>query len=148
MDGIGDSCKGVTVIAATNRLDTLDDAVARPGRFGAHICVGPPTTPAARSGIVRANLPPGLALAPDAAALVAEDGELGRTTDGLSGAALFGVAENACMRAQMDFNRACELAAAGGRAAPSVAAARLERLHLLEAVAEIRAQLGLPLADE
>ena len=41
MDGF-DGGAGVVVLAATNRVDTLDDALLRPGRFDRHVCVGLP----------------------------------------------------------------------------------------------------------
>ncbi len=41
MDGI-EALAGITVVAATNRLDLLDPAILRPGRFGAHIYVPEP----------------------------------------------------------------------------------------------------------
>src|SRR3954451_9944523 len=41
MDGFDQSVK-VVVIAATNRLDMLDDALLRPGRFDRHVRVDPP----------------------------------------------------------------------------------------------------------
>ncbi|MFY9613037.1 MAG: AAA family ATPase [Tissierellaceae bacterium] len=41
MDGFKDS-SGIMVIASTNRLDILDEALMRPGRFDKHIAVNPP----------------------------------------------------------------------------------------------------------
>lgn len=41
MDGI-EPMSGITVVAATNRLDLIDPAILRPGRFGAHIFVPEP----------------------------------------------------------------------------------------------------------
>ncbi|WDU83895.1 AAA family ATPase [Caloramator sp. Dgby_cultured_2] len=41
MSGFKDS-QGIVVIAATNRLDVLDDALLRPGRFDRHIEVNLP----------------------------------------------------------------------------------------------------------
>jgi len=42
MDGFGGN-ERLLVIAATNRLDTLDPALLRPGRFSRHVHVGAPT---------------------------------------------------------------------------------------------------------
>ena len=42
LDGYGGR-EGVVVIAATNRLDILDPALLRPGRFSRHICVSAPS---------------------------------------------------------------------------------------------------------
>lgn len=41
MDGFGIN-EGIVVIAATNRVDILDPAILRPGRFDRKICVSPP----------------------------------------------------------------------------------------------------------
>lgn len=42
MDGFANN-KGLVVVAATNRLETLDDALIRPGRFDRKVYIGPPT---------------------------------------------------------------------------------------------------------
>ena len=36
------AAKGLIIVAATNRLDAIDPALLRPGRFGCHIAVGLP----------------------------------------------------------------------------------------------------------
>lgn len=40
MDGGNQSLQGVLVIAATNRLETIDPALRRPGRFDREIEIG------------------------------------------------------------------------------------------------------------
>ncbi len=47
--------EGIIVIAATNRLDMLDDALLRPGRFDRHIEIGYPDL-AAREAIIQLHL--------------------------------------------------------------------------------------------
>ncbi|WP_054740346.1 ATP-dependent metallopeptidase FtsH/Yme1/Tma family protein [Cellulosilyticum ruminicola] len=54
MSGFKDD-EGIVVIAATNRLDTLDDALLRPGRFDRHIEVGYPDFKA-REQIIKLHL--------------------------------------------------------------------------------------------
>lgn len=41
MDGFGEN-EGIIVMAATNRVDILDPAILRPGRFDRRVCVGKP----------------------------------------------------------------------------------------------------------
>lgn len=43
MSGFGDN-KGIVVVAATNRLETLDDALVRSGRFDRKVYIGLPST--------------------------------------------------------------------------------------------------------
>ena len=45
MDGF-EQLKGVQVLAATNKPESHDPALLRPGRFDAHVYLGPPTAPA------------------------------------------------------------------------------------------------------
>jgi AAA family ATPase len=47
MDGF-EELKGVLVLAATNKPGVLDPAIMRPGRFGQHIFLGPPSATARR----------------------------------------------------------------------------------------------------
>lgn len=54
MSGFGES-EGIVVIAATNRLDTLDSALLRPGRFDRHIEVSLPDL-CAREKIINLHL--------------------------------------------------------------------------------------------
>lgn len=54
MSGFGEK-EGIIVIAATNRLDTLDSALLRPGRFDRHIEVSLPDLPA-REKIISLHL--------------------------------------------------------------------------------------------
>ncbi len=70
MDGI-EELKGVIVVAATNRPDTLDPALLRPGRFDRILYVPPPDRPA-RSALFRKEL---------AARPIAEDVDFERLAD-------------------------------------------------------------------
>ncbi len=51
MDGFNGS-EGVLVVAATNRIEDLDQALLRPGRFDKHISVSLPSTPEERLEII------------------------------------------------------------------------------------------------
>lgn len=54
MDGLNTS-SGILFIAATNRIDALDSALLRPGRFDKTIHVAPPRTKADREAIVEVH---------------------------------------------------------------------------------------------
>ena len=55
MDGMSTE-SGILFIAATNRVDTLDSALLRPGRFDKVIHIGPPRTKEDREAIVNVHL--------------------------------------------------------------------------------------------
>jgi ribosome biogenesis ATPase len=54
LDGV-EARTGIHILAATNRLDAIDGAMLRPGRFGTHIRVGLPSAEG-RAAIVRTLL--------------------------------------------------------------------------------------------
>jgi len=54
MDGF-EQLKGVQVLAATNKPESLDPALLRPGRFDAHVYLGPPSS-AARLDILKIGI--------------------------------------------------------------------------------------------
>ncbi len=85
----------VVVIGATNRLDLLDEALLRPGRFDRHMYIGNPNVKA-REEILRVhtnNKP----LAPDV-----NIADLARKTHGMSGAHLSNIANEAAIIAVRD----------------------------------------------
>ena len=53
MDGFGDN-QGLVVVAATNRLEVLDEALVRPGRFDRKVWIGMPTV-SDRESILRTH---------------------------------------------------------------------------------------------
>lgn len=53
MDGIEESEKPIFVLCATNRLELLDNALVRPGRFDKHICVPLPSTADERLKVIK-----------------------------------------------------------------------------------------------
>ena len=116
MDGFGAN-EGIIVLAATNRVDILDKAILRPGRFDRKISVNPPDIKG-REEILKlhvANKP------------LAEDvdlNEISRTTAGFSGADLENLMNEAAINAvkkgrkyvnQADLFEAFELVAVGGK---------------------------------
>ncbi len=121
LDGI-EELRGVLVLGATNRLDMLDEAVTRPGRFDVIIELDRPDE-TARAEIIRVHLehrPVGEGI--DPAALAA-------ASHGASGAELADACDRAALAA---VRRAVEAVEAGREPSISIAAADLE-----EAVAAI-----------
>lgn len=53
MDGIEENEKPIFVLCATNRLELLDNALVRPGRFDKHICVPLPSTADERLKVIK-----------------------------------------------------------------------------------------------
>lgn len=95
LDGFGTSAE-IVVIAATNRLDVLDDAVLRPGRFSRKVHVGLPDV-AGRKAILEVHAR-GKPLGPDV-----DVDQLARKTYGFSGAQLADLLnESAIMAARRD----------------------------------------------
>ena len=91
MDGIED-LEGVLVLAATNRVDMLDPALLRPGRFDRVIEIGTPDEDARLSVLLVHGR--GRPLAPDI-----DLRELARRTEGFSGADLDQLLRSAAMNA-------------------------------------------------
>ncbi|TZE81747.1 ATP-dependent zinc metalloprotease FtsH [Calorimonas adulescens] len=115
MDGFNSNDEAVIVIGATNRLDLLDEALLRPGRFDRHIFIGHPNL-RAREEILRVhtkNKP----LEPDV-----DLKELAMKTFGMTGAHLASIANEAAILAVRrgkkrigcdEFNEAIERVIAG-----------------------------------
>lgn len=91
LDGI-EELKGVVVLAATNRIDRIDPAILRPGRFDDVIELGGPDEEARRE-IFEIHLK-GKPVAPGVSAE-----ELAKGSEGLSGAEIAQVAARAALRA-------------------------------------------------
>lgn len=92
MDGF-ETLNGVLILAATNRPESIDPALMRPGRFDKVLYVGPPDL-AAREAVFNVHLR-GLALASDV-----DIQELARLADGYSGAEIKAVCNEAGMAVQ------------------------------------------------
>jgi transitional endoplasmic reticulum ATPase len=100
LDGM-EELKNVTVLAATNRPDMLDDALLRPGRIERHIYVPAPDAESRRK-IFEVYLA-------DAGAILAKDvdvEELVRQTEGYVGADIEALVREAKMGAMREFIRA------------------------------------------
>ncbi len=102
MDGF-EPTEATVVLAATNRLDVLDSALLRPGRFDRRVAVQPPDR-AGRAAILRVHTQ-GIPLARD----VDLDG-LASTTPGMVGADLANLANEAALLAARRDHRQVEMA--------------------------------------
>eukprot|EP00271_Cylindrocystis_brebissonii_P017256 TRINITY_DN4417_c0_g1_i2.p1 TRINITY_DN4417_c0_g1~~TRINITY_DN4417_c0_g1_i2.p1 ORF type:complete len:448 (+),score=118.58 TRINITY_DN4417_c0_g1_i2:567-1910(+) len=121
MDGL-ELAQGVLVMAATNRLQALDPALVRPGRFDLVLLVPPPDE-VGRVETLRQHSK-GMALAADV-----DLREIASSTDLFTGAELAGLCREAAMGALRE----------------SVAAIEVEQVHFLRARAAMHASLT-PLA--
>lgn len=92
MDGF-EGKEGIILIAATNRVDVLDPALLRPGRFDRRIVVGLPDA-AGRSRILRVHTEGKIPLAADLDIV-----EVGKWTAGFSGADLKNLCNEAALHA-------------------------------------------------
>ena len=123
LDGI-EELRGVLVLGATNRLDMLDPAVLRPGRFDEIVELGMPDE-TARAEILRIHL--------DGKPLSAEVDitKLSQSTETFSGAEIEGLCQTAALRA---VQRVVEAREAGE--APGTPEVRITMVDLLEALEE------------
>ncbi|CAG7564111.1 unnamed protein product [Fusarium equiseti] len=95
MDGF-EALSGVLILAATNRPESMDPALMRPGRFDQILYVGPPDGPT-REAIFNVHLR-GLPLASDV-----DIPELSRLSEGYSGAEIKAVCTETCLIVQESF---------------------------------------------
>jgi transitional endoplasmic reticulum ATPase len=131
MDGI-ETLRGVVVLAATNRMDLLDAALLRPGRFDLAVELPVPDEPA-RAAILRIHtrkMPLGTAV---------DIGSLAAQTEGLTGADLESLCQHAALlavRAYLDHAPADQ--GAGAPAEGSRPALEITPAHVALALAEAR----------
>ena len=135
MDGIED-LHNVTIIAATNRADMLDEAVLRPGRIERHIYVRPPDA-AGRKQIFEVYLS-------DADLILTSSvnvDDLVLRTDGYVGADIEALVREAKLAAMREFIRLME-----GRSSQeineAVANLRVTKAHFDEAFTRVRASVN------
>lgn len=121
MDGVED-LRGVLVLAATNRVDVLDPALLRPGRFDRIVEIGPPDQ-ADRHAILQVH-GRGRPLAADVDLL-----EVARRTEGFTGAQLEKLLREAAMMALREFLP---------RQAEEDAVLEVEARHVVQAYAAVR----------
>ena len=125
MDGF-DGKKGVVILAATNRPDSLDKALLRPGRFGRRIPVELPDL-AGREAILKVHAKK-IKVAPDI-----DYNAIARATAGASGAELANIINEAALRAvrcghfsvtQADLEESVEVVIAGYQRKSAVISAK------------------------
>ncbi|KAK0655697.1 P-loop containing nucleoside triphosphate hydrolase protein [Cercophora newfieldiana] len=112
MDG-AEGLSGVYVLAATSRPDLIDPALLRPGRLDKSLLCDFPG-PEDRLDIIRA-LAAKVKVADDVWASEDDLAELGRQTDGFTGADLQALVSNAQLEAIHDVLGGAELSATGGQ---------------------------------
>jgi transitional endoplasmic reticulum ATPase len=130
LDGI-EELKGVVVLAATNRLDILDPALLRPGRFDSLLALPPPDQPGRREifRVHASGLPLAEPLDLDA---------LAQATGGFVGSDIEAVCRRAAMLAIRDF------LAAGEGLAQDYHTFVIRKPHFDQALALVRGQIGQP----
>ena len=101
MDGFG-SNSGVIVLAATNRLETLDPALLRPGRFDRHVLVDRPDV-RGREAILRVHVA-NVKLDP-----AVQLGQIARITSGFVGADLANLVNEAALLAARNNKQSVEM---------------------------------------
>src|SRR6266516_2935714 len=131
MDGL-EELHNVTVIAATNRMDLVDPALLRPGRFDRHIYIAPPDL-ATRKAILRIHT----RRKPLSKEVDLDD--VARRTDKYTGAELAAVCNEASMLAIRDV--ALKLPKLDEAALKKVA---IEKRHFEAALKKVQPQTGDP----
>ena len=149
MDGF-DAQQGVVLIAATNRIDVLDPALLRPGRFDRHVLVDAPDR-AGRLAILQVHT---------RGTPVADDVDLdvvARRTPGATGADLAAIVNEAAISAARrgaevvaaaDFRRATDRATAGTERPSRVLSEGERRVIAVHEAGHALVAHALPLADE
>jgi transitional endoplasmic reticulum ATPase len=134
LDGM-EELKNVTVLAATNRPDMLDDALLRPGRLERHIYVPAPDEES-RKKIFDVYLR-------DAHAILAEDistDELVQQTGGYVGADIEALVREAKMGAMREFIRAMADKTEQERS-DAIKNVMITKAHFVEAIGKVKASL-------
>ena len=149
MDGF-DAQQGVVLIAATNRIDVLDPALLRPGRFDRHVVVDPPDR-AGRLAVLQVHTR-GTPLDDDVDLEV-----VARRTPGATGADLAALVNEAAIAAarrgsdtvdEVDLRRATDRATSGTERPSRVLSEVERRVIAVHEAGHALVAHALPLADE